>query len=112
LAAHWYWAQWADLVAEARASVTPHTDLTAADVCAGLASANIISDLPGRLRLRVAQLRGFHWLAAEVAGHLARQPGIRQVTANPATGSLLIYYDRLEVATADCLLTCLSHTFG
>lgn len=103
-AVQWYVDQWAELAAEARASVTRYTDLTAGDVYAGLASAKVVSDLPGRVRVRVADLRGVSRLAAEVAEHLSRQPGINRVVASAATGSVLIFYGRRRYASLELLL--------
>jgi hypothetical protein len=95
-AAQWYAEQWGGLVAEARASVTRQPEVTAVDVCSGLATAQIVSDLPGRVRLRVPHLRGCSGLAKEVEVHLSRQPGVQRVTASAATGSVLIYYNQRE----------------
>lgn len=103
-AAQWYAGQWAELAAEARASVTPHTELTAAALCADLCHAKVASDLPGRVRLRVAQLRGIRWLAKEVEQQLARQPGIERVSVSAATGSVLIYYCRRRYPSIRALL--------
>lgn len=108
-AVKWYVEQWARLAAEAQASVTRQPEVTAAEVCAGLATAKVVSDVPGRLRLRVAHLRGCSRLAAEVEECLSRLPAVRRVTTSAATGSVLVYYSSSAsseilalMAAADC----------
>jgi hypothetical protein len=49
--------------------------------------------LEGRLRVKVAAVKGSPQKASEVEQRLYRSDGIIQVTANPITGSVLILYD-------------------
>jgi copper chaperone CopZ len=52
---------------------------------------------PGRLHLRVRQLRGNPELAAAVTERLAPLPGIERLEIDPATGDCLLVYDPREV---------------
>lgn len=72
---------------------------------------NVVHALPGRVRLKVAQVKGNPALARQAQKQLARVPGIRQVEATPGTGSLLIHYDEDQLfSTAS--LEILSETLG
>jgi hypothetical protein len=48
--------------------------------------------LPGRLRVWLPTLCHNPTLARQVTARLSRLPGVRQVRANPLTGSLLVHY--------------------
>lgn len=54
--------------------------------------------LPGRLRLRLTELRNDPQALAEVAARLQAIPGIQAVEANALTGSLLLRYEGPEAA--------------
>jgi hypothetical protein len=54
---------------------------------------SVISDTPGRLRLRVAGLRGDQTMAARIARSLDPMPGVVSVTANSLTGTVLVVHD-------------------
>ncbi|MGD2075141.1 MAG: hypothetical protein PVI91_15335 [Gammaproteobacteria bacterium] len=58
----------------------------------------VTSFFPGRVRLKVDDLRGNQVLAQAVEVRLASIDGIRHVEANPASGSLLVKYDRRQIA--------------
>jgi hypothetical protein len=49
--------------------------------------------VPGRLRLKLSELRDQH-RAAEAEADIARMAGVTGVVANPATGSLTINFDQ------------------
>jgi hypothetical protein len=53
----------------------------------------VVHALPGRVRLKVAGVKGNPDLARRAQESLAQVPGIKQVAAQPTTGSLLIHYD-------------------
>ena len=53
----------------------------------------VVHALPGRVRLKVAKIKGNPAQARQAQEKLAKVPGIRQVEAKPGTGSLLIHYD-------------------
>jgi hypothetical protein len=76
----------------------------AADVGAGREdraaafAVNLVHHLPGRLRLRSAALKGNARAGEDIKGRLAAIAGLRSVTANPETGSLLLEYDPAVIA--------------
>ena len=53
----------------------------------------VVHALPGRVRLKVAKVKGNLAMARKAQEKLAKVPGIKQVEAQPGTGSLLIHYD-------------------
>jgi hypothetical protein len=55
-----------------------------------LPHAEIVHQLPGRLRLRVPAARGNPQFFGDLAQRLGTLAGVRQVRANPRTGSLLV----------------------
>ena len=55
--------------------------------------AELVHQLPGRLRLRVDSRRGDSAFFADMAKRVAGMAGVRAVRANPRTGSLLIEHD-------------------
>jgi len=57
----------------------------------------LVHALPGRVRLRVARVKGNPSLAQRAQKRLANVPGVIQVEAKPVTGSLLIRYDPLQL---------------
>lgn len=70
------------------------------------AEARIVHSLPGRLRFKFDRLGEADELLA-VAEKMQGCPGIRSVTANPLTGSLLILHDTCE---ADIMHYAESHS--
>lgn len=56
----------------------------------------VVHRLPGRLRLRLTELRNDPEALANVAAKLRATPGIQAVEANAVTGSLLLRYEGLE----------------
>ena len=73
-----------------------------ADVLAGLASVKVASDLPGRLRIRLKELRWQEQLPAQCTQTLGSLPGIGQVEASTITGSILVHYDTACIHQAWC----------
>ncbi len=71
----------------------------------------IVHALPGRVRLKVAKLRGDPVLAGEAQTKLGGVPGIRGVEANALTGSVLIHYDQEQLMSLKSL-TALSKTLA
>jgi hypothetical protein len=63
----------------------------------------IVHAVPGRIRLKVAQVRENPTLAGEIQTRLAASRGIRQVEVNPLTGSVLVLYEAQEAASPDSL---------
>jgi copper chaperone CopZ len=62
---------------------------------------NVISPyihvLNGRLRIKVAEVKGSPMKALEVEGQLRRIDGIDHVRANPTTGNVLVLYDPARI---------------
>ncbi len=56
-------------------------------------STTVVSEMPGRVRLRVEGLRGNSALAAGLRERLLRLPGVRGVDASAVTGTALVQYD-------------------
>ena len=93
--AQWYGEQWEDLLIEAKhMALGAESHHTAADVLAGLGAAKIASDLPGRVRVRLKELRWQDHLLGEVSSALGSLPGVQQVDTNTVTGSVLVHYDK------------------
>ena len=53
----------------------------------------ILHAIPGRVRLRVGGLKRDPGSARGIQDRIADHPGVRQVEANPATGSVVIHFD-------------------
>ncbi len=63
----------------------------------------VVHAIPGRIRLKVAQVRENPALANEIQTRLAASHGIRQVEVNPLTGSVLVLYEAQEASSLDSL---------
>jgi hypothetical protein len=59
--------------------------------------------IPGRIRLKVPQLRENPTLASEIQTRLVSAPGIRLVEINPTTGSVLVFCETQESVSSDSL---------
>ena len=53
----------------------------------------IVHMLPGRVRLKLAELKNNPDLARYLKQRLCRHAGISRVEVNPTTGSILMHYD-------------------
>lgn len=74
----------------------------------------VVHALPGRVRLKVAKVKGNPAVARQAQEKLAKVPGIKQVEAKPGTGSLLIHYDKehlLSMASLEVLEEVLGELF-
>jgi len=63
----------------------------------------VVHALPGRVRLKLAQVKGDLELARKAQEKFAAVPGIQKVEANPVTGSLLVLYDLATPLAAETL---------
>ena len=63
----------------------------------------VVHAIPGRIRLKVAQVRENPALAGEIQTRLAAVRGIRQVEVNSLTGSVLVLYEAQNTASSDAL---------
>lgn len=68
-----------------------------------LKNITVVHALPGRVRLKIPQVKENPELARQAREKLGQVPGIRRVEANPATGSLLILYDLAMLASLETL---------
>ncbi len=68
--------------------------LNAADV-------RIAHFLPGRVRLKVAALKGDAALAGRLSAAFGAVPGVHAIECNTVTGSVLIRYDPRRIVEAD-----------
>ncbi len=103
---HWYLEQWEDLVMEAKEMVAPTDEgITAADILARLNEAQVISEIPGRIRWRLKELKGQTHLAEAVASALVSAPGVNQVSVRALTGSILVFYDAESYPSRESLLS-------
>ena len=107
--AQWYGEQWEDLLVEARhKALGAESHYTAADVLAGLGAAKIVSDLPGRVRVRMKELRWQDHLLGGITTALGSLPGIQQVDTSTVTGSILIHYDKVLYPSLQDLMRTVS----
>ena len=58
-----------------------------------LPAASVLSHVPGRVRFRVAGLRGDEIWAGTLAARLSGLPGVRGAEVNVRTGTALVHYD-------------------
>jgi Heavy metal associated domain 2 len=55
--------------------------------------AHVSHHIPGRMRVKVPGAKGQPRMLQQIQQALAPMPGVQRVEVNPATGSVLIYYD-------------------
>lgn len=101
----WYFEHWVDIVEEIRAEqAAGQARLTVADIMAALPEAKVASDIPGRVRLRLPELRGKKPLVEQCSEALRAVPGISDVQVNSITGSILAFYDTDQHPSLQALL--------
>jgi len=59
--------------------------------------------LDGRLRVKVAEVKGSPAVATLVETELSEVPGITRVSANPLTGNVLVLYDQELVGVGEIM---------
>src|SRR5919109_2264942 len=69
-----------------------------------IAGIKVVHAIPGRVRVKIAQLRDNPEFAREIRERLSGVRGIRRIEANPLTGSLLVLYDPGELTSLESLL--------
>jgi hypothetical protein len=105
----WYCEQWEDLFLEARhMGLGANAHLTAAAILPVFAHAKVVSDLPGRLRIRVKELRWQDDLVAQCTQAIGSLPGMKQVSASSVTGSILMLYDTAQYGSCADLLNAIA----
>jgi hypothetical protein len=55
--------------------------------------AHVIHHIPGRMRVKLPGAKGHHQVLRHIQQSIVPMPGIQRVEINPATGSVLVYYD-------------------
>jgi hypothetical protein len=65
----------------------------------------IVHALPGRIRLKVAQVRDNPTFASQLRERLSVAQGIQKVEVNPLTGSVLVLYDAKAAASPEAFRT-------
>jgi len=65
-----------------------------------VADAVVVSQTPGRVRLKVLGLQGDEQRARSITHALAGLPGVARVCASPLTGNALVEYDGGQVGVA------------
>lgn len=55
--------------------------------------AQIVHHVPGRVRIKLPRAKGDRILLEQIKQSISPRPGVQHVTINPATGSVVIYYD-------------------
>lgn len=63
----------------------------------------VVHALPGRVRLKVAKVKGNPELARKAQEKFAAVPGIQKVEANPLTGSVLVFFDLAASVAAETI---------
>jgi copper chaperone CopZ len=71
--------------------------------------AECLHALDGRLRIKVAAVKGAPQQAREIETQLQQLEGIDQVTANPTTGSVLILYNPRKIRQHEILKSFKTH---
>ena len=101
----WYFEHWVDLVEEIRAEqAVKQPRLSMDDIMAALPEAKVVSDIPGRVRLRLPELKGQKPLVEQCAEALGDIRGITDAQVSSVTGSILAFYDTDQIPSLDALL--------
>ncbi len=101
----WYFEHWVDLFEEIKAEqAVGLPNLEVAAVMAALSDAKVASSIPGRVRLRLPELKKQADLCAQLAEAIEGVSGIDAVHVSPITGSILALYDADEYRSLDELL--------
>lgn len=107
----WYLEKWEDVIEEARHLQRKDLEsINLTDFLAGLPDAKVISDIPGRLRVRSKQLKGQKQLAQEGTEALDQLDGISEVHVSSLTGSVLVFFDTNQYESSTALLQSIYQT--
>lgn len=55
--------------------------------------AHVSHHIPGRMRVKLPRAKGQHLVLQDIRQLIAPMPGVQRVEINPATGSVLVYYE-------------------
>lgn len=105
----WYLEHWEDVIEEAREmQIGDIEDISLAEFLANLPEAVVVSEIPGRLRVRMKKLKGQSNLAREGLEALAQVDGISEVHVSDLTGSVLLFFDKQQYESGEGLLQSIS----
>lgn len=62
-----------------------------------VSAVTLVHAVEGRMRLKVADVKGDSARAQTIEGTLRTFPGVLKAKANPVTGSVLLYYDARRI---------------
>jgi hypothetical protein len=79
--------------------------------CPAIVKLDLVHHLPGRLRLRSAELKGNARAGEEARHRLAAVEGVTSVQANPCTGSLLVEYNTTTLSPDNIIDVLASHGY-
>jgi len=80
------------VAAEQAPTALPFGDLTTPRLAA-VSAVQVVSEIPGRVRVEVAGLRGQHELARKVSDDITALAGVLRTEASAQTGRLLVHFD-------------------
>jgi Heavy metal associated domain 2 len=60
-----------------------------------------VHHVPGRLRVKVCHLKGDREAGLRVCQHVRVLAGVNEAVSNPATGSIIVHYDRRRVSIVE-----------
>jgi hypothetical protein len=104
----WYVEHWVDIFEEIKAEQAARLpSVQVADILGGLGDARIASDIPGRARLRLPQIKKQTALCAELAELVKAAPGVDAVHVSTVTGSILVHYDTDQASSLAELLAAI-----
>jgi hypothetical protein len=72
----------------------------------------VVHHVPGRLRVRVNPICSNSSAAASIESRLSTVHGIRTVTANPITGSVVVCYDAAQTSSESIIAALEEHSIG
>ena len=84
---------------------TPGIGESAAPELRALSNVEVLSEIPGRARLRVPGLRDDAARAAQVVATIQALDGVTAAEANPLTGALLVRFDPSRTTVAEIKAT-------
>jgi copper chaperone CopZ len=81
-----------------KGAAIPAANVVRGAACVPAPEFEIVHRLPGRVRIRAVWLKGNVGAAQDAKRRLAEITGVKAVTANASTGSLLVEYDPATVS--------------
>jgi hypothetical protein len=60
-----------------------------------------VHHVPGRLRVKLCHLKGNREAGLRVCQHVRALAGVNEAVSNPATGSVIVHYDRRRISISE-----------